>query len=304
MKDLVSWSYNIDASDLVQLNTFYYMEQVTTYLYIIPAGKEKSTVFFHLLKFIDKSPYFSLLLTRENATTITMMGTEYYGLRSNLKLHDPISTFQLNVPVLYPATYPIASHFKSRWLAKNQIHEQELGLALDKVPPHLRALLFDLATYYIHLNEEAYPLIGALESINFTISLCHARLKPDQLLIEFFMPEHLILDNRSRLYCEYIRHLFVTTGDLDQVRDVVATIVKNDPLLEEEWRFLYARLYFPSHFYDIVYDILHNDEVNLESLYEQTLNYAKLLAYLPTFIHEYTGISIPVSEWVSQESHL
>ena len=304
MKDLVGWSYNIDASDLVQLNMFYYLEEVTTYLYIIPAGKEKNTVFFHLLKFIDRSPYFTLLLTRENETTITMMDTQYYGLRSNLKLHDPISTFQLNVPILYPATYPIASHFKSRWLAKNQIHEQELGLALDKVPSQMRALLFDLATYYIHLNEEAYPLMASLESINFTVSLCHARLKPERLLIEFFMPEHLILDNRSRLYCEYIRHLFVTTGDLSQVKEVVATIVKNDPLLEEEWRFLYARLYFPSHFYDMVYDLLHNDEVNLASLYEETLNYAKLLSHLPQFIYEYTGIRIPVSEWVTQEGHL
>ena len=304
MRDLISWSYNIDATNLTELGEIYYIQYPNSSVYIIPVGDEKSTVFFHLLKFINASPYFTHLFTRENAPTLLIRNTHYYALLSNLPLHYPITQTQLNAPVLYHQSYPVATHFKSRWLLKNQIHEQELSTALDKVPAHLRSILFDIATYYIHLNEEAYRLISPLESTNYNITLCHTRIKPDTYLYEFFMPDYLILDNRSRIYCEYIRHLFLETRDFKEIGDIVATTSQRMPLSGHEWQLLYARLYFPTHFYDTVYDIIHNAVVDLDDLYEQTKNYAELLAHLPAIVYQYTGVVLAVPEWVRREGGL
>jgi len=297
MRDLISFSYNIDATDLIELDEIYYIKHGKTFTYIIPVGNEKSTTFFHLLKFVNASPYFSHIFTFENAPTILIRDTHHYCLHSTIKLHQAITDAQLNVPVLYPAEYPLASHFKTKWQRKNQIHEQFLNLALDKTPPIMRSVLFDLATYYIHLNEEAYRLLKPFEMTTFSTSLCHARLKPDTPLYQFFMPNYLILDNRSRIYCEYIRHLYLQTGDAQQVEKVVKHIANTDPLLENEWLFLYARLYFPTHFYDVVYDVIANGQVNLEHLYDQTLNYAEILSVLPIFVQRHTGITLDTPEW-------
>ena len=305
LRDLISWSYNIDTTNLTEFGDIYYASypDLNSYVYIIPVGDEKSTTFFHLLKFINASPYFTHLFTIENAPTILIKDTHYYALASSVALHQTITRPQLNVPILYNQGYPVATHFKSRWLLKNQIHEQELNVALDKVPIYLRSVLFDIATYYIHLNEEAYRLIHPLEVINYTTTLCHARTKPDTYLYEFFRPDYLILDNRSRIYCEYIRHLFLETQNLYEIEDVITTTFAGTALSETEWQLLYARLYFPTHFYDTVYDIIHNAEINLENLYEQTMNYAQLLAGLPTILYQYTGIILAVPEWVKEESH-
>lgn len=302
MRDLISWSYNIDTTDLIDFGDIYFCPYQDSYIYIIPVGDEKSTTFFHLLKFVNASPYFTHLFTREQAPTLLIHNTHYYALLSSVPLHVIITKKQLDAPVLYNQGYPVAKHFKSRWLLKNQIHEQELNVALDKVPSQLRSILFDIATYYIHLNEEAYRLTSPIENINYTTTLCHARTKPDTYLYEFFMPDRLVLDNRSRIYCEYIRHLFIKTGNLEEINDVVATILASTPLSEAEWQLLYARLYFPTHFYDTVYDIIHNAKVNLDNLYDQAMNYAELLAYLPTVVYQYTSIMLPVPEWVRREA--
>jgi len=304
MRDLISFSYNIDVTGLIELDEIYYINHGSSYTYIIPVGNEKSTTFFHLLKFINASPYFSHIFTVENAPTLLIRDTHFYCLHSQIKLHQTITSSQLNVPVLYPAEYPLASHFKIKWLQKNQIHEQNLNLALDKTPPIMRSVLFDLATYYIHLNEEAYRLLKPFEMTAFSTSLCHARLKPDTPLYQFFMPNYLTLDNRSRIYCEYIRHLYLETGDMAHIEKIVAHIAYADPLVPNEWQFLYARLYFPTHFYDVVYDIIANGQVNLEHLYDQTLNYSELLSILPVFVQKYTGITLDNPEWAKLDTKI
>ena len=302
MRDLISFSYNIDASKLTEFGEIYYINHEKTFTYIIPVGNEKNTTFFHLLKFINSSPYFSHIFTIENKPTLLAQDTHFYCLHSTIKLHKTITESQLGVPELYPASYPLASHFKIKWLQKNQIHEQNLNLALDKTPPIMKSILFDLATYYIHLNEEAYRLIKPFESTTFSTSLCHVRLKPDTPLYEFFMPNYLILDNRSRIYCEYIRHLYLETTELEQIEKIVAHIAHTNPLTPGEWQFLYARLYFPTHFYDIVYDIITNGQINLEHLYDQTMNYSQLLWTLPIFVQKYTGIALDCPEWAKLDT--
>ena len=304
MRDLISYSYNIDATNLKSFGEISYINHETSFTYIIPVGSEKNTIFFHLLKFINASPYFSHIFTTDNAPTLLIRDTHFYCLHSTIKLHQTITESQLNVPILYRAAYPLASHFKTKWLQKNQIHEESLNLALDKTPPMMRSILFDLATYYIHLNEEAYRLLKPFEATPFSTSLCHARLKPDTPLYQFFMPNYLILDNRSRIYCEYIRHLYLETKDVEQIEKIVAHIVYTDPLIPSEWQFLYARLYFPTHFYDIVYDVIVNGQVNLEQLYDQTVNYSLLLAALPIFVRQYTGIVLDSPEWVKSDTQI
>ncbi|MCL1990637.1 MAG: hypothetical protein FWG67_07095 [Defluviitaleaceae bacterium] len=297
MRDLISFSYNLDATTLQAFGEIYYIDHGKTFTYIIPVGSQKNTTFFHLLKFINASPYFSHIFTVENAPTLLIRDVHFFCLYTTLKLHQTITESQLGVPILYPAEYPLAEHFKIKWLQKNQIHEDNLNLALDKTPPTMRAILFDIATYYIHLSEEAYRLLKPVESTVFSTSLCHARIKPDTPLYQCFMPDYLILDNRSRIYCEYLRYLFLETNNMVLVERVVAHVSQTDPLTPSEWHFLYARLYFPTHFYDTVYDLIVNGQVNLDALYEQTMNYTELLASLPLLVQQYTGVLLDTPEW-------
>lgn len=304
MHDLMAHSYGFDTTTMISFGEIYYVDHGNSFTYMIPVGKEKNTIFFHLLKFIDTSPHFKHIFTIDHQPTLQVRDSHYYCLFSRLKLHQTITESQLNVPVIYSERYPLAAHFKSKWEKKNQIHEDNLNLALDKTPAFMRSVLFDLATYYIHLNEEAYRLLKPVEQTLFSTSICHVRIKPDTPLYQFFMPDYLILDNRSRNICEYLRHLFLETGDLDKIGQLVAHMAHHDPMLEVEWQFLYARLYFPTHFYDMVYDVIINDDVKIDELYDQTMNYSQLLAMLPKWVKLYTGYQLDVPLWAETDTIL
>lgn len=302
MKELINWYYQLQIDHLEQLKDIYYTDLSDRYIYIISVGKEKNTVFFHLLQLLQYSSTQRILLSKDNTTTVLFENQNYYVLESMTPLHKYVDLKTLNTPVIYQKPYPLASELKQRWLAKNHLHEEQLNVLIDQLPANERSLFFDLATYYIHLNEQAYTFINELESTEYFVSLCHMRMTPNTYKYEFFSPQLITLDNKARCYCEYIRHLYLTNSDLKQIRTFVQIVNQVNPLKKEEWQLLYARLYFPTHFYDALYQLRESEEINIQDLYDQTMNYSKLLYQLPYEVYQSTHIELRVPEWVQYEA--
>ena len=90
--------------------------------------------------------------------------------------------------------------------------------------------------------------------------------------------------------------------DLNQVRTFVQIINQVNPLAKEEWQLLYARLYFPTQFYDALYNLRADEEIDVPALYEQAMQYSKLLYQLPYEVYQSTLIELRVPEWVQREA--
>jgi len=303
VQDLISWYFNLPQLNFTESNGVFHATHQNSSIYIIPIGPEKTTTFFHLLQLIQNSKALQIIPSREGGLTVTFAGIEYYAIASHFSLHEPITLNTLIAQNIYDAPYKMASHYKNLWISKNQLHESTLQAAIEKAAPIDRPLLFDIATYYIQMGEQAYSLLNTIEHIDFHATLCHARITPETYAYELLMPELLIIDNKSRHYCEYIRHQFLTSYSFSNINQTVAHIHANDPLAPAEWAFLYARLYFPTHFYDCLHDILNGQEVDITALYEHTLHYQKLLINLPQSILENTGITLQIPTWVLSENN-
>ena len=302
MKELINWYYNLNLNYLESFHYIYYAKQQHQYLYIIPVGKEKNTVFFHLLQLLQFSPNQKILLSKENTTTVLYEGIHYYVLVSDEALHTLIDCKKLNTPIIYPDPYAVAAEVKERWISKNRYYEEQLNSLLELISGDERPLFLDISTYYIQLNEQAYTLINKIADVNFNISLVHKRLVPTSYKFECFYPALLTLDNKSRIYCEYIRQTYLTTRDLDQLKHIIQTIQQTNPLHSQEWEFLYARLFFPSHFYDQLYNFKDNERINLLHLYDEANDYAKLLYYSGKYIQTMAAIDLHIPEWVKLEA--
>lgn len=302
MKELINWYYQLHIDHLEQLNDIYYTMIGDRYIYIISVGKEKNTVFFHLLQLLQYSPSQRVLLSKDNTTTVLFENKHYYVLESMVPLHEYIDIRNINIPVIYPKPYPVANQLKERWISKNRLHEEQLNVIIDQLSTTDRPLFFDLATYYIHLNEQAYTFINKLQQTEYPVSLCHMRLTPMSYKYEFFAPQLLTLDNKARCYCEYIRHLFLTHSDLKMIRTFVQVVNQTNPMSKEEWELLYTRLYFPTQFYDALYSLREGEAVDIPVIYEQALQYAKLLYQLPYEVYHQSQIELHVPEWVKIEA--
>jgi len=301
MKELIIWYYQLPITDLYQLKDIYYTLLNERYIYIISVGQDKNTVFFHLLQYLQYSPNQRLILSKDNTTTVLYEGKHYYVLESTTVLHEYIDIETFHFPTVYPEPYPVAKHFKERWLNKNRAHEEQLNIILEQLEPYNRTIIFDLATYYIHLNEQAYTYISELLEVKFSVSLCHVRLTPTTYKYECFCPELLVLDNKSRCYCEYLRHLFLETQDLNKVHTTIQAINQVNPLTRDEWAFLYARLYFPTHFYDALYSVRNDEPVQITALHEQALSYSKLLYQIPYEVYQSNAIELRIPQWVQED---
>ncbi|MGL4374615.1 MAG: hypothetical protein ACRCS6_12555, partial [Turicibacter sp.] len=240
--------------------------------------------------------------SKDNTMTVLFDETHYYVLESTENLHEPVNISQIQIPVIYPQPYTVANHLKQRWVAKNQFHEEQLNVLIDKLPVEQRLLFFDLATYYIHLNEQAYTFINALKDVDFSVSLCHMRLTTNTYKVECFSPEILTLDNKVRCYCEYLRNLFLTTTNTKYVKDFILMLHYNQSLKQEEWELLYARLYFPTQFYDALHSLRADEHIDVYTLYEQALNYSQLLYQFGIDVGQITGLKLRVPSWVIEEA--
>lgn len=65
MKELINWYYQLHIDHLEQLNDIYYTNFGDRYIYIISVGKEKNTVFFHLLQLLQYSSTQRVLLSKK-----------------------------------------------------------------------------------------------------------------------------------------------------------------------------------------------------------------------------------------------
>ena len=301
MKELLIFYYQLPVTWLEALPYAYFTQIGDRYIYIIAVGAEKNTTFFHLLQHLQYNVNQRLVLTKDNETTILFEGRHYYVLDSERTLHNPVYIGNVHMPMVSPEPYPVAIRAKEKWLQKHQSHEGQLNIALEQMENPKRTILFDLATYYIHLTEQAYTFINELLDRNYTISLCHSRLTPKTQEYELYCPELLLLDNKSRAYCEYIRHLYLDSGNLDLVHEAMVTINQTNPLSSDEWALLYARLYFPSHFYDALFEIRNDESIEIENVYDRALAYSKLLYQVPFVLTYYQGPSLRVPEWLREE---
>ncbi|MCL1948561.1 MAG: hypothetical protein FWF59_02365 [Turicibacter sp.] len=301
MKELLIFYYQLPVTWLEALPHAYFTQIGDRFIYIIAVGTEKNTVFFHLLNHLQYNMNQRLILTKDNETTILFEGRHFYVIDSDRTLHNPVNVGNLHMPMVSPEPYPVAQRAKEKWLGKHQAHEEQLNIALEQMDNPKRTILFDLATYYIHLTEQAYTFVNELLDRNYNVSLCHSRLTPKTPEYELYSPEMLTLDNKSRAYCEYLRHLFLETENLDAIHEAMLIINHTNPLSTDEWSLLYARLYFPAHFYDALFDIRNDNLVEIDAVYDQALAYSRLLYQVPYILTAYQGATLRVPEWLREE---
>ena len=272
MKELINWYYQLQIDHLEQLNDIYYTKLGDRYIYIISVGKEKNTIFFHLLQYLQYSTEQQILLSKENTTTVLFEGQHYYVLQSTVILHEFIDIRTLQIPIIYPEPYPLATELKERWIAKNRLHEEQLNVLIEQLSNDDRLLFFDLATYYIHLNEQAYTFINELIEVKFPVSLCHMRLTP-------------------------------TTYKFELNHD---SLSKGDECIRSSSGIYYLRLIISGRkiqIYDALFSLRQEDEaVYIPLMYEQAFDYAKLLYQLPYEVYRSNLIELHVPEWVKKEA--
>lgn len=184
------------------------------------------------------------------------------------------------------------------WETKNDYFETQINEIGRRYPN-----LCTYANYYIGLAENAISYTKKIGEIkdDALLSVCSKRINSNDSLFCLYHPLNYIHDYRVRDVCEYIKSSFFNGED---ALVLVKEYFSNNYLSYKEILLFFARLLYPSYFFDLYDDIVRNnlDEslinniINKASSYELFLN--DVYFYLSNIYKRY----IPSIDWLIKRS--
>ena len=138
-----------------------------------------------------------------------------------------------------------------------QIHE----IGKDK------SIILNSFSYYVGLAENAISYVNNInDSINgnYKLTLSHKRVYNPNYALNFYNPLSFIFDLQVRDIAEYLKSLFFKK---DNAYNVLDNYLKKIKLSNYEYHMLYARLLYPSYYFD-VYEKIMNETDNEKAIIE------------------------------------
>ena len=265
MKEIINYYYNLDLMDVSLNNTY------TSFIY---NGEEYYFVFFNRteeeLRDIMDIIYemklkgirvHDIIFNRENKP-LTKVGENYYlllKLNANkdeninfISLCEYISKLKLNSynSKLYRNNWGLL------WSKKIDYFEYQIK-EMGKNKP----IVLDSFSYYIGLAENAISYVNKINNVmkqteNDNITLSHRRIFYPNINLNYLNPLSFIFDLEVRDIAGFLKVEFFNGEDalLD-----LTTYLKMKRLTPYSYHMLYARLLYPSYYFDIYEDIMNND---------------------------------------------
>ena len=150
--------------------------------------------------------------------------------------------------------------------------------------------------YYIGLSENAISYVNNISlkysiSNNDRVTLSHRRIYYPNYGLNYLNPLSFLFDLEVRDISEYIKHCFFYNDEENDASEELSTYLKSNKLTIYSYNMLFARLLFPSYYFDI-YEKIVNKNLDSEKLikiinkvedYEQFLKkaYKEISSYAP-----------------------
>ena len=181
------------------------------------------------------------------------------------------------------------------WAQKVDYFEYQMS-HIEKKYPLLSASIF----YYIGLAENA---ISYVEDTNFrekkemqdTSVISHIRMYADVSITEFYDPLSIILDHPARDVAGYLKGLFF---DNSYQLEEIEYFLKNLSFSKYGYRLLFARLLYPSYYFDLYEQIILGlkEEKEIKRIIKQSEAYRDYLRQIYLYINKI--VEIPKVDWI------
>lgn len=191
------------------------------------------------------------------------------------------------------------SDWGALWTAKVDYFEYQISQIGKKYP-----LLCDYLSYFIGLAENAiayvkYTSMDVKPADVDTLTLSHKRIRASDTVFDLYNPISFVIDYPVRDFGEYIKAKFFDNGD---VWSEIEEYFQNYDLSPFSKRMLYARLLYPSYFFDVYEDIVEGKlkEDDILPIVYKINEYEAFLREFHTYIDR--GNTIPQLDWLNKKN--
>lgn len=272
MTDIIKYNYNLEVKKLEEKDEKYFFTVNGMQFMLIPCYRTTKELeeLYEVCEELKKYniPIHTFILNKE-AKLITQIYKTNYIL---FKIEEPEKEYNildiLNFMNKIHLTKSKSDLYRNQWgklwsekidYFEFQIHE----LGKEK------KMTINSLTYYIGLAENAISyVINAMKKYNSiynnSISLCHKRINFPNLSIDYLNPLNFIFDLKVRDIAEYIKSIFFVNEEDAWIE--LNAFLNIEKFSEWEYEMFYARLLYPSYYFDIYEQVMNKQKDEKEML--------------------------------------
>ena len=295
MKNTIMYYYDFDNPIIYKWNKKIYIKYNSEKYLFQPIYIEEELIeIYNLLN--RKDQYYKIIKNKFNNLSTIYQGQKFVLLRLNEARSEDYEREVLNRMYIPESKYNIdRSNWYFLWSQKNDYFEYQLSHISGKYP-----LIDESIDYYIGLAETAisYVKYNNIDNIKNTsydnLSICHRRINKDNI----FNPLNVVVDHKERDIAEYLKYLFFARRNNEQK---IKEIINAYKCTISGYYRLYARLLYPSYYFDI-YEAVINEKAPEEELKTTIKRIDEYELYLQTiFDIMYPKSGIKRVEWIQKK---
>lgn len=266
MKETIKYYYNIDVQNLEEKSKRYHFQYEGNdffFVYFSRSKEELNDLLTCVKELKNKNIDCHDIIVNINHEVLTKVGTQdYILLRVNnmLEKYDilDIDSFNKKLVLNNYKSSLYRNNWAKLWSDKNDYFEYQIReLGLDK------KLITSSFSYYLGLAENAIAVVNVINkkyySVNPKIVLAHRRIFYPNWKLNFLNPLAFIFDLQVRDVAEYLKAMFFN-DDFQDCFIELETYLKISSLSFYEYNMLWARLLYPTYYFDIYDEIMNNNK--------------------------------------------
>ena len=267
MKETIKYYYNIDVQNIEEKDGKYffrYQNQDFFFVFFNRNLDELDDILKCCTNMREKGIVAHNIIVNINGEVLTKVNNYNYILMSVNKFSEEYDIFDIvnisnKLTLNNQSSRLYRNNWSLLWSEKMDYFEYQIReLGLEK------KIIQESFSYYLGLAENAISYVNntnlKYSPINSLITLSHRRIFYPNYKINFLNPLSFIFDLEVRDIAEYLKAMFFLNQNDEDVLEELKCFLQIKKLTPYEYSMLFARLMYPSYYFDLYDAIMNNDE--------------------------------------------
>ncbi len=314
MNNYIDYYYNLypNTIEKVGRNYRFFLNNEKYYIIMYERNLEEMDTLVKLNKeMIERgSLVHEIVLTKDGKAVFLCDNNSYALLRVYINENIPIKIEDIFYMLDYNDTIKPNNiigrmNWANLWSSKVDYFEYHIGHLIKKYP-----YIYKTIDYYLGLAENAISYVKDIKTPASLISICHRRIGVTSTLFDLYNPFNLVIDYKVRDVAEYIKSVFfygenscvegVVNSEnmiVDKCNIILERIFKKYIFDNEALKLLFARLLFPSYYFDLYENVIDNslNENVISCIIKKSSAYEEFLKII------LLKTPIPYVEWLASK---
>lgn len=298
MKEIINYYYNLDCLEIEEsknYSTFNSFGNTFYFVFFNRTKEELDDLVQIVQELIQRGVKTHIIVQNKFGKYLTKVGEHnYVMLKLNGNKDEEISIIDINEKNgLLRLNQTNSKLYRNNWAElwsskvdyfENQI--RELGKDKD--------IVLNSFSYYIGLSENAISYVNKINKVigldkTDNITLSHRRIFYPNISLNYYNPLSYIFDIEVRDIAEYLKSCFFGGNNALDDLDI---ILKTKKFSNYSYHMLYARLLYPTYYFDVYEGIINNnlEEEKLIPIISKVNEYEEFLKKAYQLISKYTSL--------------